>query len=586
MTDIIHAKDAADFPEKEAAKSAVKSRAATSPRSDWGTIFLHWLTAIAMVVSIFTGLRISADAPTAVISKFLAPILPQGEIWTWHILAGLTLFFCLTAYVVYMALSGLFQRNALRKTQAIAIKGKAAKKARWGAVNVALHWFMYGVVLLMTVTGILLYLGYGNLVVDIHAAAAIVSFAYIFVHVTTHYLYGGLMQLLRLFKPDDLTADQARGRKPLLIASVVGLPVIIGLGVLDYGTRDQLVVPKVSQAPDPQKLLADPVWKNVRPVVVHTMQGANMGGTGESTIEVRAVRDDQKIYFAFRWTDPSRSLKRVPLIKKEDGWHVSDRDVSAADVTEYYEDKFAILFSHTDAFGDGGVAHMGPKPLADRPAPLNKRGLHYTTDGTYADMWQWKASRGGMLGYVENMHIGPPELPTPAEAGVNARYQAGYTGDPGKSMYLYNYPFEKPGGYAGPVTPLELPKDYKATVAAMGKIDLAPDASVDKGSKWWMFRGEDTVPYSKEADDKIPVGTVMPGVLIVGKYEGLKAGITGHSEWEDGHWTLVASRDLHSNSKYDVDFAPEAKLYTWVAAYDHTQTRHTRHMRPIELIIK
>ena len=31
---------------------------------------------------------------------------------------------------------------------------------------------------------------------------------------------------------------------------------------------------------------------------------------------------------------------------------------------------------------------------------------------------------------------------------------------------------------------------------------------------------EETVPYSKEEDAKIPVGTIIPAVLITGKHEG------------------------------------------------------------------
>ena len=120
------------------------------------------------------------------------------------------------------------------------------------------------------------------------------------------------------------------------------------------------------------------------------MQGANLGGTGESLVEVRTLHDDSTAYFAFRWEDPSRSLRRVPMVKREDGWHLIDPETSSADTVNFYEDKFAVLFSRSDAFGNGGSTHLGPKPLGDKPAPLNGRGLHYTTGGEYLDMWQWK----------------------------------------------------------------------------------------------------------------------------------------------------------------------------------------------------
>src|SRR5438874_9049061 len=86
------------------------------PRTDIGTITLHWATAIALIVSLFTGIRIAADSLHAPFSKWLSPILPQGEIWSWHFLAGLALFFCGSAYVLYVLRGGLAQRNGLQQT--------------------------------------------------------------------------------------------------------------------------------------------------------------------------------------------------------------------------------------------------------------------------------------------------------------------------------------------------------------------------------------------------------------------------------------------------------------------------------------
>ena len=142
---------------------------------------------------------------------------------------------------------------------------------------------------------------------------------------------------------------------------------------------------------------------------------------------------------------------------------------------------------------------MGPKPLADKPAPLNKRGLHYTTDGSYMDMWQWKASRGGMLGVVDDMWFGPPVEPNPGQVDGTLRYQAGYDGDPGHKFYVYNWENEPPGGYQGPVKVLRLPKNWRAMSAKLGRVTFDPAASDDAGSQWWMFDDE-SVPYDPAID--------------------------------------------------------------------------------------
>jgi hypothetical protein len=94
------------------------------------------------------------------------------------------------------------------------------------------------------------------------------------------------------------------------------------------------------------------------------------------------------------------------------------------------------------------------------------------------------------------------------------------------------------------------------------------------------------VPYTKELDDQIPVGTVLPTVLITGEYTDDRAQVRGQARWRDGHWTLVTSRPLATGSKYDIDFKAGEQLYAYVAVYDHNQTRHTRHMRPIELHVR
>ena len=592
MVDIVHARDDHAIPGpsgKKAARDdagagmAEARRQETPPRTDVGTLTLHWLTAIAFVVSLFTGIRIAADALHAPFSKWLSPILPQGEIWTWHFLAGLTLFFASSGYAVYMWRSGLANRNALKKTRVMLMP--VARKMRWAAVNVALHWFLYLLVVVMTGTGIMLYLGNGGWWVWVHSTTAFVGLAYIFVHVVSHYLQGGWWQIFRVFRPARLVITKAVKPKPVLIGIAVAVIVAAGLAGVDWFTRDTLVVKRVDVAPDPKRLLDDPIWRTVRPARINTQQGINLGGTGESLVEVRAVHDEKKIYFAFHWEDPTRSVRRLPLIKQADGWHIIGDNPFIDDVTTFYEDKFSVIFSPSPAFGSGGVAHFGSKPLDQYQGSRNGRGLHYT-DGHMVDMWQWKASRGGLLGEVDDMYIGPPRAPTANETALVNRYQAGYWGDPGDTPYTYNFKLLKPSEYnGGPVPILRLPKDYVAVNKAMGRWDPNPDSSVDDGSKWWMFLGE-TVPYSPEEDAKIPVGTIIPAVLITGKHEGDRYDVKGSAHWADGHWTLVTSRDLKTGSKYDQDFVPGRDLYMWVAVFDHTQTRHTRHPRPVRIDVQ
>jgi cytochrome b subunit of formate dehydrogenase len=585
MADVIHARD---LPTGSAGRSSVSARSVQDvdrrekpPRTDVGTLVLHWVTAIAFLVSLFTGIRIAADAINAPISHWLNPILPQGEIWTWHFLAGLTLFFCAAAYLIYLRRSGLANRNAIKKSRVMVMP--VASKMRFGGLNVLLHWAAYLIIVIMTVTGIFLYLGWGGWLVSVHSYVAFIGLGYIFVHIFAHYLFGGWWQVFRVFRPAALVVTEAVKPKPVLIALAAGVIVMAGVAATDWATRDTLVVTKVEGEPKLDGILDEAMWNKARPVRIHTQQGENFGGPGESTVEVRAVHNGEKVFFAVKWNDPTRSLRRLPMVKKADGWHLFDPRAGRMDVVDFYEDKLAIIFADKPAIGGSNVSNLGPSPLpSGHPRPLNERGFHFTTDGSYVDMWQWKASRGGMLGRVDDQYIGPPYEPSKDDAAYKARYQGGYWNDPGRAIYSYNYKFF-PKDYQGPVEVIKLPKDWKKTQAQLGKISFDPNVSDDENGRWNMFEDE-VEPYSKEADAKIPVGTVMPGVLISGKYEGDRGDLVGGSRWKDGYWTLEIARNVKTGSKFDKDFVAGKPIYMWVAAFDHVQTRHTRHPRPVRVI--
>jgi cytochrome b subunit of formate dehydrogenase len=586
MADIVHRDlQASQAPTASAPRRSLEAdrrRRNQPPRTDVGTLILHWVTAIAFLISLLTGIRIAADAYVAPVSHWLVPMLPRGEVWTFHFFAGLALFFCASSYLIYVHRSGLSARNALKKLRLFLMP--TARRMKFEALNVGLHWFLYTLIVVMTVTGVLLYIGFGGWLVWIHSTSAFIGLGYILVHVVSHYLQGGWWQAFRVFRPARLVITRATRSWPLLLAAAAGAGTVAVAATADWVTRDTLVIARVNSAPNIDGVLDEAIWARARPVSVRTQQGANLGGTGESTVEVRAVHDGSKVYFAFRWQDPTRSMRRVPLIKRADGWHLLHDHADVADVNTFYEDKLAIGFARSPAFGNAESTHLGAKPLADKPKPLHARGYHYTdSDDNLVDLWQWKASRGGHLGYVDDQYFGAPREATPAEVAGKARYQAGYWNDPGRAFYVYNYVGEPPGGYRGPVKVPKLPKDWKATVAALGKFDLDPNSSDEEGSRWWMTEDE-VVPYSAEVDAQIPVGTVMPGVLIVGAYEGDRADVRGAAKWKDGHWQLETVRNLRTGSRYDQDFVPGRDLYMWVNVFDHTQVRHSRHVRPVRIV--
>ena len=78
-----------------------------------------------------------------------------------------------------------------------------------------------------------------------------------------------------------------------------------------------------------------------------------------------------------------------------------------------------------------------------------------------------------------------------------------------------------------------------------------------------------------------PVGTVLPSVLIDKPFVGDRGDVTAVGTWQDGWWRLEVTRQLDTKSQFDLPI--RSGLYLWVAVFDHTQTRHSRHLHPVRI---
>ena len=70
------------------------------------------------------------------------------------------------------------------------------------------------------------------------------------------------------------------------------------------------------------------------------------------------------------------------------------------------------------------------------------------------------------------------------------------------------------------------------------------------------------------------------GVILSGGFAGDRADI----RWASGHRALEVARRLDTQSPDDV--ALKSGVFMRVAAFDHKQIRHTRHVRPIRLEVE
>lgn len=538
-------------------------------------VALHWMIVATLVVAFLTGMRIASDSEGAW-AQTMNEYVPQGAVFVWHRLAGLALLSLLLGYGAFLAVTGGWRR--------FVGPGKEAAHSNTGAwlsrLNRALYWLALLLLSVSVLTGLVQYFHPLSLpmvlVETVHQLVAWTLLGFVASHVIVQLVMGGWRRLLSIFLPKPVLLPAG------ILAIGAALSVGAGMWLWDRHTTELPVVP-VSHVPRIDGQAHDKAWTRAIPQKILTANGANFQN-GQTTVTLRAVRDEEKVYFLFEWPDPTRSQKHLPLIKQEQGWQVQQTAFLQADETRYYEDKFAVMLARQPLAALASI-HLGRQPLAEEPGPSNERGLHYTTDGSVLDVWHWKSVRTNPSRQADDNHFGPPadsymlftdsaDSSRPGHQRARQRYTGGYRKDPPMTWNGYSMNWEYFS--ADRMRPRRLPED-RGDVAHLQQADWSPAVS-DRGD-WWL-EWNDTEPYSPARDDW-PVGTVLPLVLIKGPRGGDRGHVDAYGEWRDGVWRLEMSRVLATGSPNDVALADGT--YLWVAAFDHSQTRHTYHLRPLRL---
>ena len=167
---------------------------------------------------------------------------------------------------------------------------------------------------------------------------------------------------------------------------------------------------------------------------------------------------------------------------------------------------------------------------------------------------------------MDDNYIGGPAQ---VRAGKR-RYTAGYQTDAKQSgAYVMNWQWYKPNG----IVPKRIPLDTSVLQTTGNNLQY------DK--LFPVLPWDDTKPYRAE-HDTFAIGSTLPSVLYrSNRFEGDRADVRAFARWNDGQWSLELSRKLVTGSQYDISLKENVCL--WFAAFDHSQTAHTRHVRPLQL---
>ena len=534
-------------------------------RSDLPTVVLHWGLVIALLVSVSTGWRIASMTDSGPLLRWVDVLLLQGNVVRWHFISASVLTALVIAYVAFLWRMGLGGRLTLR----LASLRSADRTTRWQAINRLVYWVSFVLLGGAAVTGVLLYFFPGVVptegLVTVHQFLSWCFVAYIALHVAAQVVLGGARHLLKIMSP---RLAYGVGAVAALGAGMAGAAVTY---LADTSSLARLVVTRTAEAPKLDGDASDAQWQTAPESVVHTARGFGLDG-GEVDVHVRALHDDKRAWFLFRWPDATRSQKHVPVVKTETGWKLLHSNYFNNDENEFYEDKFAVMLAQSPVAG-GNTVRLGSKPLADKPGPSNGLGLHVTTDGSLADVWHWKSVRSGSIEQFDDNYFGAPMEAKPG------RYTGGYTQDP-KTGGGFEQNFDRIGK-TSEVKVKFLPRDLAAQQALMGTFDPSPLVS-DTGS--YAMARTDVVANTPELEARIPVGTVLPSVVYDKPFEGDRGDVVVHAQWKDGWWTLEASRVLDTGSKFDQPIADG--MYMWFGVFDHNQVRHTRHVRPLRVSLQ
>lgn len=307
---------------------------------------------------------------------------------------------------------------------------------------------------------------------------------------------------------------------------------------------------------------AESAWQKAEPTSVlldEMPYKPNNGyeGIKKTTVEMRALYDDEYIYMQFKWDDPTISLARFPWQKQEDGsWKILKNLDDTLHENTYYEDKFAVYWNISErGFAKKGCdksCHMKEDGLLEGIKDTSS-GRHYTLAG-YLDEWHWKSTRTNVNQQMDDGFLD-------SEHETNDKW--GRHADP------------KTGGgyYKNKVKGADVPAWMSEQVARVASTNPI----------YHLLESE-----KKPFVDSFKPGDVLPGI-VTSPFEGSRADVVAKGHWKDGAWTLEIKRKLVTGDspEMDLQFNDLNKSYRFgVTAFDNSQIAHIYHNGSIKLVFE
>lgn len=295
-------------------------------------------------------------------------------------------------------------------------------------------------------------------------------------------------------------------------------------------------------------------WQKAKVVKINTMD--KLDYFNKIPVEIRMLDDGLMAYFHIRWKDDEPNYDHLPLEKVNGKWKVLHDGFEKDNEKTFYEDKLGVMLSKKKGIAGAYSIMGGRKPISGRPENRSGRGYHYTKDGSIRDVWHWKAVRNKDMITIDDAFFGSPAK----DCIACIRYKGGFYYDPSDvGSVRSNWKF------------------FKTDYVELLRLPLGDISSNESFLDW-----ADTKIYSADLDN-YPDGTRLPSIIYYEDFEGDRADVYGKAHWENGYWNLEISRNLESDSEYDLPI--NNKTYLWLAVFNHAQTTHSYHLSPLEIFI-
>lgn len=509
----------------------------------------HWLVVATMFFSIWSGFNLARDQ---------RPWLPLAwlpgmqAVPFWHVLAASMWLAILAAYVffVWKKKPALASRTMLQQAANLSPKQASHRRSRHLIYAATLPLFLTGLILVSNAVG-----DHIALVRGLHLMMATAFIAVVLWHAWVQWKIGAWKRMRSVFL--RLTGKTTSWKN--LMAAVSGLALfgVCALALLTWWQSSQvLVAPKISGEITIDGDANEAQWKQAGTMMVSTHYGMNE--KAHVPVEIKMMNDGYSLYIHAKWPDASKSQRHLPLIKTAQGWRVQQTHYLQADESQFYEDKFAVML------GGGPWDALRSVFLSNGAI----RGGHRTSANQLLDIWHWKSVRNYGFANLDDAYFSVDAQALPGQR----RYPWGYGSDPLLAgSYVENWDYF----LTDTVRPLRLPRKPEMLNTYQHLSPIASNRDPVFGMHW-----VETQPYH-ESLDTYPVGTVMPSVVWFHPNEGDRADVRAAGVWKDGYWHLEMARNFETDSDYDRWI--EDGIYLWFSSFDHSQTRHTYHLRPVRL---